>query len=304
MSQPFFYCSELSRRHAEKTFGTASTGEVWLLVEYPYWWGPKAFHESSLSPAVKAHLNKALRTIPRSRLLFIKQERVRGRELSIFLARSSETNPSIVKLTVRNYDELLDVDLASALRSPQSESVFDSPLYLVCTHGRRDKCCAKFGYPLYKALRKEMGDGVWQSSHVGGDRFAANLICFPHGLFYAHVTEESARKIILEYKQRRLVLDKYRGRACYSHPAQAADFFIRTKAGMTGIDELRYLDYERVDDLTWSVRFAARDGASIYEASISRVMSEFQSYTTCDATEEKSMVQYRLDDYRLRQITI
>ncbi|HEX8650087.1 MAG TPA: sucrase ferredoxin [Pyrinomonadaceae bacterium] len=298
MSQPFFYCSELSRRHAEKTFGTASTGEVWLLIEYPYWWGAKAFHESGLSTAVKAHLNKALKTIPRSRLLFIKQDRVRGRELKIFLVRSSETHPSAVQLTVKDYYELLDVDFASAIRSPQNETILRSPLYLICTHGRRDKCCAKFGYPLYKALRKEMGEGVWQSSHVGGDRFAANLICFPHGLFYAHVTEESARTIIDEYNRRRLVLDKYRGRACYSHPAQAADFFIRRETGIAGIDGLRYLDCERQDDLTWRVRFMARDGESIHEASVSRVMSEYQSYTTCHSTEEKSMVQYRLDEYR------
>jgi hypothetical protein len=302
MSQPFFYCSELSRGHAERTYGTASTGDVWLLVEYPYWWGPKAFHESSLSTAVKAHLNRALRTIPRSRLLLIKQERVRGREITIFLVRCREGNPSIVRLKIKDYEQLLDIDFASRLASPTSETVFDHPLYLVCTHGRRDKCCAKFGYPLYKALRKEMGDAVWQSSHVGGDRFAANLVCFPHGLFYAHVTEEVSRTIIDEYSRRQLVLDRYRGRACYSHPAQAADFFIRTEAGMTGIDELRYLASERVDDLVWCVRFASRDGGSIHEARVSRVMSEFQSYTTCHSTEEKSMVQYRLDGYRVTRL--
>ena len=299
MLQPFFYCSELSRRHAEKTYGTASTGDVWLLVEYPYWWGAKAFHESSLSPAVKAHLNRALRSIPRSRLLLIKQDRIRDREFSVFLVRCRETNPSIIKLKIKDYEQLLGIDFASLLVSPKSETVFQSPLYLVCTHGRRDKCCAKFGYPLYKTLRKDGGDSVWQSSHVGGDRFAANLICFPHGLFYAHVTEEAGRRVIDEYSRRRLVLDKYRGRACYSHPAQAADFFIRSEAGITGIDELRYLDYERVDDLAWRVRFGAGDEGSIHEARIRRVMSEFQSYTTCHSTEEKSMVQYSLDDYRV-----
>jgi hypothetical protein len=299
MLQPFFYCSELSRQYAEKTYGTASTGDVWLLVEYPYWWGSKAFHESSLSPAVKAHLNRAISSIPRSRLLFIKQDRIRGRELSVFLVRCRETNPSITKLTIKDYEQLPEIDFASLIASPQSETAFQSPLYLICTHGRRDKCCAKFGYPLYKAMKKYAGDAVWQSSHVGGDRFAANLICFPHGLFYAHVTEEAGRRVVEEYSRRRLVLDKYRGRACYSHPAQAADFFIRSEAGMNGLDELRYLGYERVGDLAWRIRFAAGDEGGIHEARISRVPSEFQSYTTCHSTEEKSMDQYRLDDYRV-----
>jgi hypothetical protein len=301
MPPPFFYCSELSRRHAEKTFGTASTGDVWLLVEYPYWWGAQAFHDSALSPRVKAHLNRALKIIPRARFLFIKQDRVRGRELSVFLVRCRETNPSIVKLKIKDYEQLLDLDLAAAAKSMKEGDVKDLPLYLVCTHGRRDKCCAKFGYPLYKSLRREAGDAVWQSSHVGGDRFAANLVCFPHGLFYAHVTEETGRTIIDEYRRRRLVLDKYRGRACYSHPAQAAEYFIRSEARLTGIDELRYLNYERVDELAWRVRFVSRDEGSVHEAEVRRVMSEFQSYTTCHSTEEKSMIQYRLDDYRSSQ---
>jgi hypothetical protein len=302
MSQPFFYCSELSRGHGEETFGTASTGEVWLLIEYPYWWGSKAFHESLLSPAVKKHLNRALKTIPRARLLFIKQDRVRDRELSILIAHCRESNPSITKLTIKDYEQLLDLDFAAFVKSPKSETVLDSPIYLVCTHGKRDKCCAKFGYPLYKVLRQEMGDGVWQSSHVGGDRFAANLICFPHGLFYAHVTEEAGRRIIIEYSRGRLILDKFRGRACYSNPAQAADFFIRAEAAITGVDELRYLDTERPSALIRRVRFMAVDGSSIHEATLRRVMSEFQSYTTCHSTEEKQMEQFRLEDYRVLRL--
>jgi hypothetical protein len=299
MSQPFFYCSELSRGFKERTYGTASTGDVWLLLEYPYWWGAKAFQESALSPAVKAHLNRALKSIRRARLLFIKQDRIAGSELSIFIVRSSETDPSIVKLKIKNYEQLLDIDLASAAGASLTNGIrVESPLYLVCAHGRRDKCCAKFGYPVYKALRERAGVSVWQSSHVGGDRFAANLVLFPHGLFYAHVTEESSRAIIDEYAGRRLVLDKYRGRACYSHPTQAAEFFIRSETGLTGIDELRLMGCEPVEKGAWRARFAEPDEGTIHEAKVVSVMSEFQSYVTCHSTAEHSVVQYLLDDYR------
>ena len=300
MRPPFFYCSEASRRFAETTYGTASTGEVWLLVEYPYWWGAKAFDESALSPALKEHLNRALKTIPRARLLFIKQDRTAGRALTVFVVRCRETNPSIVRLNIKNHDELLGIDLASISESMGDTAAMpDSPLYLICTHGRRDKCCAKFGYPLYKALKKYAGNPVWQSSHVGGDRFAANLVCFPHGLFYAHVTEEAGVNVIDEYGQRRLVLDKYRGRACYSHPAQAAEFFIRSEAAINGLDDLRYLDYEPVEKRAWRVQFASTVDGRIHEAKIRGVMSEFQSYVTCHSTEEKSVIQYSLDEYRV-----
>ena len=58
---------------------------------------------------------------------------------------------------------------------------------------------------------------------MGGDRFAANLVCFPDGLFYAHVTEHDERAVIEAYGARRIALSHYRGRACYSQPVQAAE---------------------------------------------------------------------------------
>ncbi|MDQ3134868.1 MAG: hypothetical protein M3Q76_08700 [Acidobacteriota bacterium] len=304
MSRPFFYCSDLSRDAAEQSFGTASVGEVWLLVEYREAWGVHALEDSALSTQVKGHLNKFCKTVPRARILFIKQERVRLEEpLSCFVVRCRERAPSIVKLQLSDYDELLKFDLG-ALATGESlggKIRIDEPLFLVCTHGKRDKCCAKFGYALYKSLRdKAAGDDarVWQSSHVGGDRFAANLICFPHGLFYAHVTEDGGRTIIAEYEGRRLVLDGYRGRASYSYPVQAAEFFIRTQTGLAAIDALRYLRHERTGERSWLVRFIEAGARTIHEAHIAARTSEFHNYITCNSASEQRVVQYGLKEYR------
>ncbi|HEX8140977.1 MAG TPA: sucrase ferredoxin [Pyrinomonadaceae bacterium] len=303
MSQQFFYCSELSRGAAEKTFGTASIGNVWLLLEYPYGWGPEALDESSLSAPVKSYLNKFLKTVPRARFLFIKQERKESDERMAFVVRCRERSPSIAQFKLSSYEQLLDVDITTiaAGEMPRGVSPSASPLYLVCTHGRRDKCCAKFGYPLYKSLRS-LNHAVWQSSHVGGDRFAANLVCFPHGLFYAHVTEEASRRVIEEYEARRVVLDKYRGRACYSYPVQAAEYFIRKEAGIAGLDELRRLGCERVRERSWRARFMTADGKTIHEALVRSAPSDFQSYTTCQSTERKNVIQYLLDDYHASDV--
>jgi hypothetical protein len=303
MSQPFFYCSELSRGAAEKTFGTASVGNVWLLIEYPYGWGFEALTDSNLSPAVKEYLNRFLKTVPRSRVLFIKQERKESGERSVFVVRCRERNASVAQLGISDYEQLTGIEMASiaAGELPGSVSLSDRPLYLVCTHGRRDKCCAKFGYPLYKTLRAR-SPSVWQSSHVGGDRFAANLVCFPHGLFYAHVTEETSHRVVQEYEERHVLLDKYRGRACYSYPVQAAEYFIRKEAGIIGLDDLRHLGCERVEEKTWRARFMTTDGERIHEALVRSVMSDFQSYTTCHSTQEKPIIQYVLDDYRVADV--
>jgi hypothetical protein len=304
MSRPFFYCSDLSRASGERSFGTASVGEVWLLVEYREAWGAHALADSALSVEIKRHLNKFCKTVPRSRLLFIKQERLRHDPLSCFVVRCRERAPSIERFELSGYDDLLKFDLAAlaAGESLDGGVRLEAPLYLVCTHGKRDKCCAKFGYALYKSLREGAAEGsgdrhVWQSSHIGGDRFAANLVCFPHGLFYAHVTEDGGRRIVEEYERRRLSLEGYRGRACYSYPVQAAEFFIRTETRLSALDELRYRRHERTGDRSWRVTFAATDG-SLHEAHIAARTSEFHNYITCQSAEERPVVQYVLENYQ------
>jgi hypothetical protein len=303
MAQDFFYCSQLSRNVEERAFGTASVGEVWLLVEYTEPWGPRALHDSALSVGVKNYLSQLIRRIPRSRLLFIKQERRRLKSsFNFFVIRARERNPFIVKFELDDYEELtgvyLDVAAVAQGKSVAGGRVITEPLYLVCTHGKRDKCCAKFGYPLYKFLREERDGVVWQSSHVGGDRFAANLLCFPHGLFYAHMTDEAAEGVVKEYERQQIVLEKFRGRACFSYPVQAAEFFVRREAGLTGLNDLRLLSGERLGDDGWRVRFASNGEREIHEASIIRRSSDFQNFITCADAEQKRVVQFFLDDYR------
>jgi hypothetical protein len=308
MSRNLFYCSELSRQAAEKSYGTASIGAVWLLIEYPQAWGPHALRDSALSRAVKGHLNRLLKTIPRSRLLFIKQEPGAKERLNFFVVRSRESDPFIVKFELDRHERLLEIDVASVAAGNLSAGGIiarDRSLFLVCTHGKRDKCCAKFGYAVYKAARDfvrdddDTGADVWQSSHVGGDRFAANLICFPHGLFYAHVTKDGGHTIMDEYRRRRLVLSEYRGRACYSFPVQAAEFFVRRETGLLGLDELRYLDQERLGETLWRVRFMTSAGSFVHQAQVASTFSEFQTFITCQSTEAKSITQYQLEDYRM-----
>jgi hypothetical protein len=296
-----FYCSDLSRAAAEKTYGTASVGAFWMLLEYPFAWGSHALDESNLSASVKAHLKRVVKQVAHGRLLFIKKERSRLKHIKLFIVRCNESEPYVVRLDLEDYQQLLDIDLAAVSRKnlPAGGSISQEPLFLICTHGRRDKCCAKFGYPLFKSLSEDAGQTVWQSSHVGGDRFAANLLCFPHGLFYAHVTPEAGQAIMKEYQDHRLALQNYRGRACYSYPVQAAEFFIRSESGIGGIDDLRYLAHARLDEGSWQVRFLQRNVGLVHEAKVSRFMSDFQNYVTCHAVHERPVPQFRLDDYEI-----
>jgi hypothetical protein len=296
-----FFCSELSRRAAEKTFGTASLGAVWLLLEYPHGWGRHAFEESALSPEVKTHFKRACAGIKNARVLFIKTDRGRrDARMSLFVVRCRERNPFVVRFKLEKYDDARAIDFGAVATSTdlQGGVVTNEPLYLVCTHGRRDKCCAKFGIPLFNSLSELAGDAVWQASHIGGDRFAANLVCFPHGLFYAHMTEESGRRMASEYGAGRMLLDKFRGRACYAPHVQAAEYFIRAESGVAGVEDLRFLSSQLVGETSWRVRFRAASGGRVHDARVRSRVSKFRNFITCSSEKQKTVPQFSLEEYQ------
>ncbi len=298
MSQDIFYCSELSREVHESPTGTASIGEVWLLLEHRAPWGPNPLEDSNLPPLVKRHLARTIKAIPRSRLLFIRQERAPERPLKFFVVFSREHDPFSVEFEFEDPDELLNLDISAAVAGYFGKGVVTrEPFFLVCTHGRRDKCCAKFGFALYKSLKEVAGDCLWQSSHVGGDRFAANLVSFPHGLFHAHVTKELGIWIFNSYVNGHLSLSGFRGRACYGRAVQAAELFIRRASGIFGVEDLTFQKQKRLGENSWLVSFLDRRQSQIHAAQVSTRSSAFQNFMTCHAVEEQRVAQYSLDEY-------
>jgi hypothetical protein len=218
------------------------------------------------------------------------------------VVRSRESLSSILEYEFFEYEQLLDLDLDSALAdgAPSGTTPWQGPLFLVCTHGKRDKCCAKFGIPIYKTIRTLVGESsVWECSHVGGDRFAANLVCFPDGIFYGHVTEETAKLIVKEYYERRIVLTNFRGRSCYSYPVQAAEFFARRETGFRGIGDLKFLTYDPLKPNEWRVRFFSEVEAKVHQVSLRSQLSEFQNRLTCHSSESRSVVQYSLIEHEI-----
>jgi hypothetical protein len=73
-----------------------------------------------------------------------------------------------------------------------------------------------------QALVAARPEQAWQCSHVGGDRFAANLVVLPHGLYFGHVTSESALEVADAIERGELVLDLLRGRSVDAPAVQSA----------------------------------------------------------------------------------
>jgi hypothetical protein len=160
---------------------------------------------------------------------------------------------------------LLDVDF-EVLSRPEAPGLGEtvSHLWAVCTHGRRDPCCAEYGRRVIRMCAEtgdeDLMDNLWESSHQGGHRFAANLALFPHGLFYGQVEPTEAATIIDSYRDGRIVLDGFRGRSAFDDITQAADFLVRRQDSFTGIDDLVPHTTTKLGNGAYEVSFHGPEG--------------------------------------------
>ena len=274
------FCADESRENAEPLFATASRVDHWLLVEYRSLWSHDAFAGSGLTEQVKAHLREQVAARRRTRLLFIRSRARRGLPgLVAYTATSREGEEVARRVEFTDYRDLLGVDLAGGAGDP-----VDHPLLLVCTHGKHDPCCARYGRPLYDALADEVEpDWLWQSTHVGGDRFAGNLVCLPHGLYYGRLERGSAAAVLDELLAERVQADCYRGRSCYPFAVQAAERAVRLDTGLIGLDDIRLVSAHRRNDGAWTVALAAR-GRGIEEVDLREELGELV-HLTCSSEE-------------------
>jgi hypothetical protein len=268
------FCSDVSREHGEPLGATASTIDHWLLVEYRGLWGPNALRASGLSDQVKQILREQVHARPHSRLLFVRRPDRRGRaELRAYAATSREGAESLRGTSFSSYDDLRTLDLVNA-----GEAI-ERSLFLVCTHGKHDPCCARRGRPLFDALAEQLEEeAVWQTTHIGGDRFAGNLLCLSRGVYYGRVERHDAGRVLDAHLDDRIELEHYRGRSCYSFAAQAAERDIRERTGLLRLDDLRL-----VSEQGSRIAFADREGR-VHEREVSLELGP-KDYLTCTARE-------------------
>ena len=271
------FCADLSRANGESLAATASRIDRWFLVEYRGLWTSDALAGSGLSDQVKSHLREQARAAGRARVLFVRRpDRRRERGVVAYAADSREGREQLRRFELENHDDLRELDLVAS----SGGTPVEHPLFVVCTHGKHDPCCARYGRPLYEALRDEVEpDWVWQVTHVGGDRFAGNLVCLPEGVYYGRADRAEAVAILDEHLAGRIWLEGYRGRSCYPFAVQAAELEVRRATGRTGIYDLTLVSVRRDGD-AWQVTFRA--GGEEHEVEVEPELGDF-TYLTCNA---------------------
>ncbi len=272
-------CSTRARLAAEPLAATASFGRRWLLLEVASGWGPNAFRQSpGLDPALGARIERRA-AADGFRLLAIRRPgRARNADGQHFRWARVETTPgreSIVWGEAGGFDDYLT--------GPFSEpgTPADGYLTAVCAHGRHDQCCATRGRAVAATLSADDPAGVWECSHLGGDRFAATMLLFPHGINYGWADTLDARHMVSEYRAGRVVLPGLRGRAAYSFLEQAAQDAARRTYGDLGIEAYRPVLEARLPPHSWEVYLA--DPLGPVRVELEGVLSA-PLYSNCAAT--------------------
>jgi len=233
------FCRESSAACGESLVATAATDvSVWLLLEVREPWAAKAVEALSLPPEVKTLLSRWLAEHPQCRPQLLRQPRRDSGPLTAYIVHTGGEQPTTLRFELEDLAELPVLafpETVAALERgevPPHATRSEVPLVLVCTHAKRDACCAKWGQPVYQRAAAETGVEVWQTSHLGGHRFAATLAVLPSGLCYGRVEPHEVPELVASVREDRVWrLDRLRGRCSFGRAAMAAEHYLRAHTG-------------------------------------------------------------------------
>jgi hypothetical protein len=195
-----------------------------------------------------------------------------------------------------------DEHVLEVLRGLDDGVVSHEPIYLVCTHGRHDACCAVRGRPVAAVLAAAYPERTWECSHVGGDRFAANVVVLPHGLFYGHVPATRAVELAKQYDEGLVVPDLLRGSGAFSPPVQAAQHFARAAGHSLAVNALRPTVVRHLPTNHWQIDLATHHpdhpevaGDAGVTVEVSARLDTVDARLTCSSAPPGQVRRFRLN---------
>jgi hypothetical protein len=279
-----YRCSVASEERDESVSASASTVRGFVLVEHPGPWGVDAFRDARLPDGVGLAFKKRV-SAAKAKPLMIRRTAGGSRKtegIRVFAAYADPVSPWVETTVLASYDELAELPVEN-LAAGQSLGIepHDGLVMGVCTHGRHDACCAERGRPVAMALAEAFPEEAWELSHLGGDRWAANMLVLPHGLFYGRLDEESVRHVARLLRAGELELDHLRGRSGFASQVQAAEAAVRRWTDERRLGAVRFVSREAEDAVS---RVVLEVDGRPYAATVVSTRSEERFQLTCRAT--------------------
>lgn len=281
-------CATASRDLDEPLAGTAATARTWLLLEQPGPWGARALTSSHLDPEV----GRALEAAAEGTGVRIALIRRPGRHADsrpsarrrVYVSHTAPGNTWLRGDVTDRPEELPGLDftaLGAGDHGGFGTPYTGDPLALVCTNGKRDRCCALLGRPLAAALATSGEQGAWEVTHLGGHRFSPTLLVLPYGYAYGHSGPDAVKAILDGVRTGRVVTEGCRGRSAWDRPGQAAELAVRTA---TGEDAAGALSVVHTDGTAprWDVTVAHTDGR-LWRVTVAQEASQPPRPESCGA---------------------
>jgi hypothetical protein len=303
-----FRCADAARERADPLAGSAPPTRRWLLLEHPGPWRIEAIAGAGIDPGVLSVLTRRAGTDTRT-LLVCRPGRIDRLAPRRWILTGFDS-PTVTGQWLQDQDLL---DAANALVSTSEvavhepeptnrESMIPKSMILVCTHGVHDVCCALRGRPVASALASRWPELVWECSHVGGDRFAPNLVVLPDGFYYGNLDPESALATVESHLGGTVLPDRLRGMAQFVPPVQAAVIAASQRYGPLGPSDVTVGETEHIGphhghgsetfvDLVIEPR---QRRARVHVLSVRRADAQL----TCRAARATPATEYRIIDFR------
>lgn len=279
-----FRCAGAAEDRGDELAGTATHLRAFLLLEQDGGWGTTVLGDSALPVAVRRHL----RGHPPVKCLLIRGHHRGSRQGRLRAYVALPASATLLSVELEDPTGLLALDMEALARGepPPDWSVTDEPMYLACTHGRHDLCCAERGRPAAAALAQARPDHAWEVSHIGGDRYAGNVLVLPEGLYYGRMDETAALALPDLHEQGLLDLDHLRGRATGPMWVQYADVALRRHLDQARRDAVRLLQARG-----GTARFAVED--AVWQVSVRRTTTG-AAPLTCQAAGEGAVPKFQV----------
>jgi hypothetical protein len=283
-------CAVVARLLGANPAGTATFMRSWLLIEQPGPWPDEALEQvlAEAFPPDRLAVLSGLRAAHGLRPLLIRRpgRHVRARQLAnrtVFVGGGDPGRRWLERFEVDDLRELagLDLDRVADGRGGLGEPV-SGPQFLVCTHGTKDMCCALLGRPLAAALNANLPERTWEVSHVGGDRWAGNMLVVPNGFLYGHLEPNEAVRVAKAAMGEQVEPDRLRGRtSTNSRWSQHAEIAVRQHFGARGLDEVLAVR-ETAGHHDSAIRIVrVRAGAGLYDVAVQHLPAARRAANRC-----------------------
>jgi hypothetical protein len=298
-----FRCAAASEARRESMTATASTVRSFLLVEHPGPWGVDALRDARMPAGIGPEL-RARAGAGGTKVLLIRRPAGASKDTAgvrVFAAWTHHAEPWLETTVLDDLREVHDLDL-EALAAGRSLGLTAHPdrVLAVCTHGRHDVCCAERGRPVAAGLAEAFPEETWEASHIGGDRFAANLLALPHGLYFGRLQPDTARGVARLLAAGEVDLDHLRGRAGLATPLQAAEAALRRYVDERRLTAVRFVSREvrdaRADARQITAMFDV-DGRR-YAVTVTTTRGPELEKLTCSALRENPVVRHEVSEIR------